>query len=444
MAAAGPRPRRRAGRAGGGPALLAAAAGGTAGADRAADRPSARRPAGPRRRPGAPTDRRGTPPGAGVHGTPARSDRVHGRPRGPGRAPRPARRGRGPRRGHGGVRPGHPGLQDLVGFFANTVALRTDLSGAPTFAELLTRVREADLDDLGHARLPFDRVVELTGSGGTSEYNPLFQVSFGLAGELPVHEAGPGLTMAAAPLALGTVKFDLSFDLTEQHSASGGPAGVVLALEYAAELFDPAPPRPWPSAICSCCRRSAPTRSGRSTPARCCSRASASGCSAPAPARPPPPPARCPSCSGPRWRGPRTHPVRCGQRVLSYAELDARADALARELTRAGVGPESRVALLQRHSAGRGQHAGGTEGRRLLSAAGLPRPAAPAARGTAGGPGDRPDPTGIRGSRGPAGATGSRSPLPGPDLDTLSRSPTRRHRRCPERQSASPRTGWPM
>jgi len=246
-----------------------------------------------------------------------------------------------------------PGLEDLVGFFANTVALRTDLSGAPTFAELLARVREADLDDLGHARLPFDRVVELTGSGGTTAHNPLFQVSFGLAGELPEHGAGPGLTMAAAPVALGTVKFDLSFDLTEQRTGSGDPAGAGLVLEYAAELFDPGTAEALAeryllllSALCADPDRPVdsfplllPGERGRLL-------GSGSGTGPAAPARSLPELFRAQAA-----RTPDAPAVRCGARVLSYAELDARADALARRLAAAGVGPESRVALLQRHSA---------------------------------------------------------------------------------------------
>ncbi|TDT97559.1 non-ribosomal peptide synthase protein (TIGR01720 family)/amino acid adenylation domain-containing protein [Streptomyces sp. 846.5] len=247
-----------------------------------------------------------------------------------------------------------PGLHDLVGFFANTVALRTDLSGSPTFAELLARVREADVDDLDHAGLPFDRVVELTGSGGATEHNPLFQVSFGLAEELRERAAGPGLTMSAAPIALGTVKFDLSFELTEQRGGSGDPAGLGLVLEYAADLFDPGTAEALADRYLAllaqlCADPERPVDAfelllpgERDTLLGSGSAATRQA----APARSVPELFRAQAA-----RTPDAPAVRCGERVLSYAELDARADALAQRLTAAGVGPETRVALLQRHSA---------------------------------------------------------------------------------------------
>ncbi|SDH57702.1 non-ribosomal peptide synthetase [Nonomuraea jiangxiensis] len=100
-------------------------------------------------------------------------------------------------------------LADLIGFFVNTVVLRTDTGGDPGFAELLGRVREADLAAFEHAEAPFERVVEAVNPDRSTAENPLFQVmvAYQRTGPAPLEvlpEPGP-----PAP------KFDLAFAFTE-------------------------------------------------------------------------------------------------------------------------------------------------------------------------------------------------------------------------------------
>jgi len=125
-------------------------------------------------------------------------------------------------------------LADLVGFFVNTMALRVDLAGDPTGAELLARVRDADLDAFGHADLPFERVVEQLRPSRTLARHPLFQVMLAVQNQPPARPATGGpLTWTAHPVGTGSAKFDLSLSVTELPDGD-----LEFNAEYAVDLFD--------------------------------------------------------------------------------------------------------------------------------------------------------------------------------------------------------------
>src|SRR5262249_1844239 len=125
-------------------------------------------------------------------------------------------------------------VEGLIGFFVNTLALRGDLSGNPSFRELLRRVRKGTLEAHAHQDLPFEPLVEELGPERNLGHSPVFQVMFVLqnAGQASLVLAD----VAVHRLAVGmdTVKFDLMLSLTEQVE------GLRLSLAYNSELFEAA------------------------------------------------------------------------------------------------------------------------------------------------------------------------------------------------------------
>ncbi|NUU21452.1 MAG: AMP-binding protein, partial [Streptomycetaceae bacterium] len=131
-------------------------------------------------------------------------------------------------------------LAGLIGFFVNTVVARADLSGNPTFHELLGRMRETDLRAFAHQDLPFERLVEALNPVRSQGRNPLFQVMVGYQNQAVGAVRFPGLAVEGARFTPPTAKFDLDFVFRET-SETGAPTGPLeIAIEYAADLFDAA------------------------------------------------------------------------------------------------------------------------------------------------------------------------------------------------------------
>jgi amino acid adenylation domain-containing protein len=125
-----------------------------------------------------------------------------------------------------------PEVEGLVGFFVNTLVLRADLTGNPSFGELLGRVRETCLDAYAHQELPFERLVEELRPQRDLSRSPLFQVLFTFDLESEARLELPGLTLEFSEVDTGTAKFDLSLYLRES------AAGLRGYLEYDTDLFE--------------------------------------------------------------------------------------------------------------------------------------------------------------------------------------------------------------
>ncbi|WP_433527969.1 amino acid adenylation domain-containing protein [Micromonospora sp. CA-263727] len=130
-----------------------------------------------------------------------------------------------------------PELESLIGLFVNTLALRTDLSGDPTFRELLRRVRQVCLDAYEHQDVAFERLVEALRPDRTLARTPIFQVGFALQNVPFPAWTGGGLRVEPLPVDAGTAKFDLELLLAEDGDSVHG------RLEYSLDLFDEATAR---------------------------------------------------------------------------------------------------------------------------------------------------------------------------------------------------------
>ncbi|HEV3292331.1 MAG TPA: amino acid adenylation domain-containing protein, partial [Streptosporangiaceae bacterium] len=243
-------------------------------------------------------------------------------------------------------------LDDLVGFFVNTVVLRTDLSGDPSFAVLLGRVREAGLGALTHQDVPFEKLVEVLDPVRSLARHPLFQVMLAVQNNAPAVLDLPGLIAEPVPAGTASVKFDLDIELAETFGQDGTPAGISGTLTGAADVFNratagqlalrlirvlaavAAAPEAKASAVdlLSGVER-AELVAGWNETARPVGAVTVPGLVA----------ARVAVA-------PDAVAVSCGDAVLSYAGLDDAASRLAGVLVRRGAGPERVVAVVMGRS----------------------------------------------------------------------------------------------
>jgi amino acid adenylation domain-containing protein len=235
-----------------------------------------------------------------------------------------------------------PELEGLIGFFANTLALRTDLSGDPTFRQLLRRVREATLGAYAHQDLPFEKLVEELQPERSLGYAPLFQVTFALQNAAGAPPRLPGIQTASLRVDDDVALFDLGLDLAEQGGELRG------RLEYATDLFDAATAerlighlRTLLEGIASApdTRLSALEMLGSGERRLLLEDWNATARAFPRD--------RClhDLIADTARRFPQSPAVVFEGGTLSYARLDARANRLARHLRRLGAGPETRVAI---------------------------------------------------------------------------------------------------
>ncbi len=123
-------------------------------------------------------------------------------------------------------------IESLIGFFINTLVLRTDLSNNPSFVELFGRVKQTALDAYAHQDVPFDRLVEELRPERDLSRNPLFQVAFALQNAPSEPLEIPGVTVRAEAQSSDTTRFDIELHLVDRAD------GLAAVCCYNTELFD--------------------------------------------------------------------------------------------------------------------------------------------------------------------------------------------------------------
>ncbi|MCY8081864.1 non-ribosomal peptide synthetase DhbF [Bacillus inaquosorum] len=128
-------------------------------------------------------------------------------------------------------------LGDLVGLFINTLVLRTDTSGDPSFRELLDRVREVNLAAYENQDLPFERLVEVLNPARSRATHPLFQIMLAFQNTPDAELHLPDMESSLRIHSVGSAKFDLTLEISENRLADGTPNGLEGLLEYSTDLF---------------------------------------------------------------------------------------------------------------------------------------------------------------------------------------------------------------
>ncbi len=232
-------------------------------------------------------------------------------------------------------------VEEVIGFFSNTIVLRTDLAGEPTFRQLLGRVREVTLGAYAHEDLPFERIVAELQPDRDMSRNPLFQVMCVLQNQPRSRLSAGDLVLLPLALSLGSAKFDLTIFWTADGDGLRG------MLEHNSDLFDETTARRFDEQHAALCEQAIadPERPISALPLLGAAarhqllhewNATAAAASrGPVHAWVEAQAARTPGALAAAFAGER----------LTYRELNARANRLAHGLRRRGVGPESLVGI---------------------------------------------------------------------------------------------------
>ena len=233
-------------------------------------------------------------------------------------------------------------IENVIGFFVNNLVLRTDVSGNPTVRELLARTREVALEAYAHQDVPFDELVEVLKPRRALDHSPLFQVMFSFQ-NLPIPDIDlPGLTLSPIDIETNTARFDLSVDIAERKE------GLKLHFEYNLDVLDSATIERMPEHFRGLLEGFVRKPDARiadlpmlTEMARRQPIGTGHGASAAYPKD------KCVHVLFEEQvaRSPDAVAVTCEGNCLTYRELNERANRLARQLKKHGIGPDALVGV---------------------------------------------------------------------------------------------------
>ncbi|MEV0247270.1 amino acid adenylation domain-containing protein [Nocardia sp. NPDC050712] len=238
---------------------------------------------------------------------------------------------------------GEQELDDLVGMFVNTLVLRTRTPGSASFAQLVDRVRDADLDAFAHADIPFERLVAELDPPRSQAHHPLFQVALAFQNFQSQALRLPELTIAPIDLGAAVSPVDLQLTVVPHQDS----AGLHCSWRYATDLFDPATVEDLSRRLITLLRAAVaePQRPVGDLPLLDRSEQAAQALSATGPQHRVPNRLLLDRFAAHARRSPTAPAVTCGAESLTYGELAARVNRLARKLVTLGVGPGTTVGL---------------------------------------------------------------------------------------------------
>ncbi|WP_168702039.1 non-ribosomal peptide synthase/polyketide synthase, partial [Gordonia paraffinivorans] len=240
---------------------------------------------------------------------------------------------------------GAPEIDPLVGMFVNTLVLRTQVEPETDFEALLEQTRAVDLGAFAHTELPFERLVDELSPTRSQSHHPLFQVAIDFQNATDLRLELPGLVVTPLPVEAEVAKFDLHLTLAEQVDAEGRPDGMTASFGYATDLFDPATVQTFAERLVRILSTVVvdPTIPVGDVPILDPAEEDVlTGVAGPASL----PPRTLPQIfADAATVNPHQVAVEDGERTITYSELDARSNRLARVLLERGVRAGSFVAV---------------------------------------------------------------------------------------------------
>ncbi|MFD6158690.1 amino acid adenylation domain-containing protein, partial [Nocardia sp. NPDC060255] len=129
-------------------------------------------------------------------------------------------------------------LDDLIGMFVNTLVFRTKIDAGEAFTELLARQRETDIQAFANADVPFERLVEVLNPVRSTARHPLFQVGLSFQNLAQAGLELPGLAVSGLDIDTALSQFDLHLIATDRYSDAGEPEGITGFFTYATDMFE--------------------------------------------------------------------------------------------------------------------------------------------------------------------------------------------------------------